>query len=306
MMTVRLKNDILLNKPPFREDDETTTMWKEFVLNHCSNWLNNFWSPVKQNVKRKTIHANSKQNEMVSFVKEWVFFRLFDSHQTFPPLVKEVLQDLFKICNDSSSQIDNRLQFSVFTNIVFLRFLLSFLFQMSSPQTQAELKMLGLISKLVIRIVSLAMDTRQHHFDDTEIHTKTLIITLRHPLQIFMKKVSQFVLYGPFDVRKHAPQLDSSLVSASLSKNKPKLNEIAHFSVNELMEFFFDQGLHEVIDIFGRLEIHGKLFSKMTEIDLKQIGITRSAFRKRIIKIITTINQTSRDEHPDFARRFSF
>jgi hypothetical protein len=297
IMVQRLKNDLILGNVPFREDDESTNLWKRFVFHHCDHWLNNFWSPILEQLQKK---PNIKYNDLLKYSKEWIFHRLFDNSGVFPPMIKEIIQDLFKVLDD---QRKPQMKPIVFTNLIFLRFIVSWLFV--KPPSNVALELLALLSKVVIKIVYNAFCINQSlsqttNDDEGDIKLKTVSLSLGKSFQIFMKRVSQTFSFAPFDIRRHITTTTMAMSHKENSRLKKFENEM---SLEDVMDLLYDHGLHDVIDQFAKLEIRGKQFINLNDKDLKQIGVVRSGHRKRILKLVSLC---MKNNVVDVARRFSF
>lgn len=320
-MTDRLRTDLQLSNAPFREDDETTLIWKEFCILHCSNWLNNFWQPVINQLQKKPQIVNSI-TETVDFVIEMVLNRFYSDHDCVPIMVKEVLQDLIKVVNDfykgKKSEL-KKMKNMVLINTIFLRLICPWLLQMATSflgftPSGLLLGAVAIISKVVFQLISQAINHQAMLNVDPYIKSTALIH--RYPLKIVLKKITSIPKLTPFDPRRH---LGFSLNTCTNNKtiDKPKFSfwsgnhsndqnkvpklptasihkfTIHNWDANKIQEFLFEHGLYEIIEVFHRYKVDGPSFVLLNDHTLRhKFGILRVAHRKRILKLVQEAKPT--------------
>lgn len=317
-MVFRLKSDLSLNNIPFREDDDVTLEWKKFVSFHCGKWLNDFWMPVIQqlsqlqqssNTSNTTNDPGQPSDTLISFVVQWVIHRLLEQTHSFPSVLKEILNDLFKAIKEftqSTRSSDHKdltehtehTQYLVFLNTIVLRILASWGFSLVPVP---YLALFALVSKLFLQIVSEALLYLQNHKQNNSSSLPTNVklsgSVNRRAICLFIQKLTHIPM-TPFDVRRniiskpsanrfsvsalmsplHFQQIkkeQSSLTSqtsqttSNSSCSSNLLPNIKIWSVHQVQEFLYDKGMYEILDTFFHHKVDGSIFLDLNEDSLK-------------------------------------
>lgn len=257
-MSDRLRSDLQLANAPFREDDESTLLWKEFCILHCSSWLNNFWQPVISHLQKKPQIINST-NETVDFVIEMVLNRFYANHDCIPIMVKEVLQDLIRVVSEfyrgkkSERKKMKSTRSVVLINLIFLRLICPWLLQMATSflgftPSGALLSAVAIISKILFQLISQAIN-RQSSFN-LDPYIKSTALVHRYPLKIVLNKITKTNSLTPFDPRRHM-----GMSIAGCTNNK-----LSHES-NEKSKFSFWSGSHSEQSKMPKLPLNSLPFS---------------------------------------------
>lgn len=329
----RLKTDLQLSNAPFREDDETTLLWKEYCNLHCTQWLNQFWQPVLTQLQKKPQLTNSLP-ETVDFVVEWVLNRFYSSHDCAPVMIKEVLQDLIKVVGEffrrDKAQY-RKMKNVVLINVIFLRIVCPWLLQMATSflgftPSGALITSVAIIAKVVFQIISQAINSSQSNVN-VDPYIKSTAQIQKYPLRIALKKITRVPKLTPFDPRRHLGMTThSSGCKQSKIVEKPKMSfwasagtqlsspqksdskvppiplslryTIQNWDNSKIQEFLFDHELYELIEVFHRYQVDGSSFVLLNDHTLRhKFGILRVAYRKRILKIVQSV-QTKPSQSP--------
>lgn len=319
-MCDRLLSDLQLSNAPFREDDETTLVWKEFCNLHCTKWLNDFWQPVINHLQKKP-HIVNSINDTVDFIVQYVLYKFYSEYNCVPIMIKEILQDLIKTIatffKGKKSEF-KKMKSVVLINVIFLRLICPWLLQMATSflgftPSGALLGAVAIVSKVLFQLISQAINHQSALNLDP--YVKSTAVVHRYPLKIVLNKITKIQTLTPFDPRRHlGAKLDKATtcgVKTSVEKSKfpfwltnhsgsdtkvPKLPTannstqkftIQHWDTHKIQEFLFEHGLYESIESFRRFKVDGSSFLLLNDHTLRnKLGIMRVAHRKRILKLV--------------------